>query len=59
MGTVYLGSDEGRKVAIKIIHKHLAVDQRYRERFRREADHARRVSQAFIAPVLEVQPARS
>lgn len=54
MGTVYLGSDEGRKVAIKIIHKHLAVDQRYRERFRREADHARRVSQAFIAPVLEV-----
>jgi predicted Ser/Thr protein kinase len=55
MGIVYRGSDEnGRKVAIKVIHEHLAVDQRFRERFRREADHALRVREEFIAPVLEV-----
>jgi hypothetical protein len=55
MATVYLGSgDGGRKVAIKLIRPELAVDDGFRKRFSREARYARRVWQAFIAPVLDV-----
>ncbi len=54
MGIVYLARDEdGQRVAIKVIKPELAADPRFRKRFRREADHARRVARSFIAPVLD------
>ena len=54
MATVYLGrGDSGRKVAIKLIRPDLAADEGFRQRFEREAAYARRVRQAYIAPVLD------
>ena len=54
MATVYLGRGErGRKVAIKLIHPDLAADEDFRQRFEREVAYARRVRQAYIAPVLD------
>ncbi|MEV5903845.1 serine/threonine protein kinase, partial [Streptomyces sp. NPDC052127] len=45
MGRVYLGrSAGGRTVAVKIVHPHLALDEEFRARFRREVDSARRVT---------------
>lgn len=57
MGQVYLArSPGGRLTAIKTIHEHLAADAHYRERFRREASAARRVTGAYTAPVLDADP---
>ncbi|MEU9955134.1 protein kinase [Streptomyces sp. NPDC050982] len=57
MGQVYLArSPGGRLTAIKTIHEHLATDPHYRERFRREATAARRVTGAYTAPVLDADP---
>ncbi|QQM38629.1 serine/threonine-protein kinase [Streptomyces liliifuscus] len=57
MGQVYLArSPGGRLTAIKTIHEHLAEDPHYRERFRREATAARRVTGAYTAPVLDADP---
>jgi predicted Ser/Thr protein kinase len=54
MATVYLGrGDNGRRVAIKLIRPDLAADESFRRRFEREASYARRVRQAYIAPVLD------
>lgn len=57
MGRVYLGrSAGGRTVAVKIVHPHLALDEEFRARFRREVDSARRVGGAWTAPVLDADP---
>ncbi|MFF8195122.1 serine/threonine-protein kinase [Streptomyces bobili] len=57
MGRVYLGrSVGGRTVAVKIVHPHLALDEEFRARFRREVDAARRVGGAWTAPVLDADP---
>ncbi|MCX5525819.1 serine/threonine protein kinase [Streptomyces bobili] len=57
MGRVYLGrSAGGRTVAVKIVHPHLALDEEFRARFRREVDAARRVGGAWTAPVLDSDP---
>ncbi|WP_406439229.1 protein kinase [Streptomyces sp. NBC_00631] len=57
MGRVYLGrSAGGRTVAVKIVHPHLALDEEFRSRFRREVAAARRVGGAWTAPVLDADP---
>ncbi|MFB7706611.1 serine/threonine protein kinase, partial [Streptomyces niveus] len=44
MGRVYLArSGGGRTVAVKVVHPHLALDEEFRARFRREVAAARRV----------------
>ncbi|MGW2823245.1 protein kinase domain-containing protein [Streptomyces sp. NPDC001443] len=57
MGRVYLGrSAGGRTVAVKIVHPHLALDEEFRARFRREVESARRVGGAWTASVLDADP---
>ncbi|MCX4911194.1 protein kinase [Streptomyces sp. NBC_00878] len=57
MGQVYLArSPGGRLTAIKTIHEHLAADPHYRERFRREATAARKVTGVYTAAVLDADP---
>ncbi|MER5434259.1 serine/threonine-protein kinase [Streptomyces sp. NPDC002588] len=57
MGRVYLGrSAGGRTLAVKIVHPHLALDEEFRARFRREVEAARRVGGAWTAPVLDADP---
>lgn len=57
MGRVYLGrSAGGRTVAVKIVHPHLALDEEFRTRFRREVAAARRVGGAYTAQVLDADP---
>ncbi|MEV1068317.1 serine/threonine-protein kinase [Streptomyces sp. NPDC050263] len=57
MGRVFLGrSAGGRTVAVKIVHPHLALDEEFRARFRREVEAARRVGGAWTAPVLDADP---
>lgn len=54
MGRVLLGlGPDGRFLAIKQIHPHLAHDREYRARFRREVTASTRVSGAFTAPVID------
>ncbi|MEK8172044.1 serine/threonine-protein kinase [Streptomyces sp. M19] len=57
MGRVYLGrSSGGRTVAVKAVHPHIALDEEFRARFRREIQAARRVGGAWTAPVLDADP---
>ncbi|MFJ3585829.1 serine/threonine-protein kinase [Streptomyces sp. NPDC090127] len=57
MGRVYLARTEGgRTVAVKIVHPHFALDEQFRERFRREVAAARRVGGRWTAPVLDADP---
>ncbi|MFC7329895.1 WD40 repeat domain-containing serine/threonine protein kinase [Marinactinospora rubrisoli] len=57
MGRVYLArSPGGRDVALKVVHRDIAADPRFRQRFAREADIAQRVSGAFTAAVLDADP---
>ncbi|MFG2175473.1 serine/threonine-protein kinase [Streptomyces niveus] len=57
MGRVYLARSEGgRTVAVKVVHPHLALDEEFRARFRREVAAARRVGGAWTAPVLDADP---
>ncbi|TDC13386.1 NINE protein, partial [Streptomyces sp. 8K308] len=54
MGQVFLGrTPEGRTVAIKLIHPHLAHEPEFRRRFRQEVAAARRVSGEWTMPVLD------
>jgi serine/threonine protein kinase len=57
MGEVFLGEDprDGRRVAIKTMHQHLARTPGLRERFRREVEAAGRIRGEFTAPVLEAR----
>ncbi|RMI39086.1 serine/threonine-protein kinase, partial [Streptomyces triticirhizae] len=57
MGRVYLGrSAGGRTVAVKLVHPHIAADQRFRTRFAREVAAARLVGGEWTAPVLDADP---
>ncbi|GHC73934.1 hypothetical protein GCM10007079_08400 [Nocardiopsis terrae] len=57
MGRVYLARTPGhRKVALKVIHPHLAGEPGFRSRFAREVATARRVSGAFSAAVVDADP---
>lgn len=52
MGTVYLGrSPDGTRVAVKVVHSHLAADAEFRSRFATEIQAARRVPPFCTAPV--------
>jgi serine/threonine protein kinase len=54
MGVVYLAEDQdGQQVAIKVIRPEFAADPSYLERFRREAELARRVARSCVAQVLD------
>ncbi|MEV5409433.1 glycoside hydrolase family 6 protein [Thermopolyspora sp. NPDC052614] len=56
MGVVYLAETPlGERVAIKLIHRHLAADVAFRRRFRREVDAARRVARFSTAAVLDAE----
>ncbi|MDT0309124.1 serine/threonine-protein kinase [Streptomyces sp. DSM 44917] len=58
MGRVYLArSAGGRTVALKVVHRHFAADERFRARFAREVTAARAVGGAWTAPVLDADPA--
>ncbi|MFC4908661.1 WD40 repeat domain-containing serine/threonine protein kinase [Actinomadura gamaensis] len=57
MGRVFLGaSPGGRRVAVKVIEAAHAEDPRYRRRFAREIDAARRVGGFHTAPVVDADP---
>ncbi|WUT66177.1 serine/threonine protein kinase [Streptomyces sp. NBC_00683] len=57
MGSVYLGrSRGGREVAIKVIRPEYAADPRYRTRFRKEVEAARRVGGFHTAAVVDADP---
>ncbi|WP_326599325.1 protein kinase domain-containing protein [Streptomyces sp. NBC_01803] len=54
MGQVYLGrTPDGRTVAVKLIHPHLAHEPEFRRRFRLEVAAAQRVSGEWTMPVLD------
>ncbi|GAA2062992.1 hypothetical protein GCM10009801_06530 [Streptomyces albiaxialis] len=54
MGRVYLArSGGGRTVAVKAVHEEHLAKPRFRARFRREIEAARRVGDRFTAPVLD------
>lgn len=56
MGTVFLGaSPGGRRVAVKILHAHLAANPEFRARFAREVTAARLVNGFYTAPVLDAE----
>ncbi|MEU1176286.1 serine/threonine-protein kinase [Streptomyces sp. NPDC005820] len=57
MGVVYRArSRSGREVALKVVHAQYAEDTVFRARFRQEIEAVRRVSGAFTAPVVDVDP---
>ncbi|MGP4016237.1 serine/threonine-protein kinase [Saccharopolyspora sp. 5N708] len=57
MGTVYLGrSPGGRFVAVKVVRAELVADDRFRARFRREVEMARRVGGFWTAVVVDADP---
>jgi serine/threonine protein kinase len=52
MGSVYLGQDpENRRVAVKVVHPHLASDPEFLRRFAAEVHAARKVPAFCTAPV--------
>ncbi len=54
MGVVYLGENASEvKVALKVIHPHLASHDEFRERFRSEVELARKVARFSTAPILD------
>ncbi|GII02726.1 serine/threonine-protein kinase [Planobispora takensis] len=56
MGAVHLGLDEdGREVAVKVLHPHVAADLKARDRLTREVETMRRVRSPHVAEVLDAQ----
>jgi hypothetical protein len=54
MGVVYLGENQaGGRVAIKVIHPHLASHEEFHDRFRSEVELARKVARFSTAPILD------
>ncbi|GLX02437.1 serine/threonine protein kinase [Microtetraspora sp. NBRC 16547] len=54
MGVVHLGLDEeGREVAVKVLHQHVASDLKARDRLTREVETMRRVRSPRVAEVLD------
>ncbi|MFF4257862.1 bifunctional serine/threonine-protein kinase/ABC transporter substrate-binding protein [Streptomyces sp. NPDC001663] len=57
MGVVYLArSAGGSLVALKVIQAEYAEDTDFRERFRREADTARRMTSPWVASLVDADP---
>ncbi|MFI7668775.1 serine/threonine-protein kinase [Nocardia sp. NPDC049526] len=57
MGRVLLGrSPDGRLVAVKMIHRHLAQNPEFRARFRMEVQSSQRVTGAYTAAVMDADP---
>ncbi|MFE5326141.1 serine/threonine-protein kinase [Embleya sp. NPDC056575] len=57
MGRVYLGlSSSGRAVAVKVVRVEFADDPRFRRRFVREVEAARRVTGLFTTAVVDADP---
>jgi outer membrane protein assembly factor BamB len=57
MGRVYLASSPGgRAVAVKVVHRHLASDAAFVDRFRREVAAAQAVNGGYTAPVIAAGP---
>ncbi|MFB7211214.1 serine/threonine-protein kinase [Streptomyces sp. NPDC056255] len=57
MGRVYLArAENGRTVAVKVVHAEHVADPQFRARFRREVEAARRVGEHYTAPVLDAAP---
>ncbi|HET6358931.1 bifunctional serine/threonine-protein kinase/ABC transporter substrate-binding protein [Streptomyces sp.] len=57
MGVVYLArSVGGSLVALKVIQAEYAEDSDFRERFRREADTARRMTSPWVASLVDADP---
>nr|WP_308426867.1 bifunctional serine/threonine-protein kinase/ABC transporter substrate-binding protein [Streptomyces xantholiticus] len=57
MGVVYLArSAVGTLVALKVIQAEYAEDTDFRERFRREADTARRMTSPWVASLVDADP---
>ncbi|MDC0766767.1 bifunctional serine/threonine-protein kinase/ABC transporter substrate-binding protein [Streptomyces sp. HD] len=57
MGVVYLArSAGGSLVALKVIQAEYAEDAGFRERFRREAETARRMTSPWVAPLVDADP---
>ncbi|GAA3980834.1 hypothetical protein GCM10022384_32600 [Streptomyces marokkonensis] len=57
MGSVFLGrSRSGRAVAIKVIKTEYAADPRFRQRFRKEVEAARKVGGFHTAAVVDADP---
>ncbi|MDH2427660.1 serine/threonine-protein kinase [Sphaerisporangium sp. TRM90804] len=56
MGVVHLGLDEeGREVAVKVLHRHVAADLKARDRLTREVETMRRVRSPRVAQVLDAK----
>ncbi|WP_328465786.1 serine/threonine-protein kinase [Streptomyces sp. NBC_00448] len=56
MGQVFLArSQRGRTVAVKVVRAHLAEQEEFRTRFRREVRAARKVGGRWTAPVLDAE----
>ncbi|MCG5214395.1 serine/threonine-protein kinase [Streptosporangium sp. KLBMP 9127] len=56
MGVVHLGiDDEGREVAVKVLHPHVAADLKARDRLTREVETMRRVRSPHVAEVLDAE----
>ncbi|MFF5212378.1 protein kinase [Streptosporangium sp. NPDC000396] len=56
MGAVHLGLDEdGREVAVKVLHPHVAADLKARDRLTREVETMRRVRSPQVAEVLDAE----
>ncbi|GAA2683836.1 serine/threonine-protein kinase [Streptomyces aculeolatus] len=57
MGEVHLArAEDGRHVALKLVHEELAADPEFRARFRQEVDAARRVLSFFTVPLVAAGP---
>ncbi|MFG1789925.1 serine/threonine-protein kinase [Nocardia sp. NPDC049149] len=57
MGRVLLGrAPDGRLVAVKMIHRHLAANPEFRARFRLEVQASQRVTGAYTAAVRDADP---
>ena len=56
MGVVHLGIDgEGREVAVKVLHPHVAADLKARDRLTREVETMRRVRSPHVAEVVDAE----
>ncbi|MDQ4038154.1 MAG: serine/threonine protein kinase, partial [Actinomycetota bacterium] len=53
MGEVFRAYDESQKriVALKLLSPHLAADESFRARFRRESELAARLREAHVIPI--------
>ncbi|MFF3569703.1 serine/threonine-protein kinase [Nocardia jiangxiensis] len=57
MGRLLLGrAPDGRLVAVKMVHRHLARSPEFRERFRMEVQASQRVTGAYTAAVMDADP---